>query len=122
MPKFQSTKSSFILYVGVNHPRCFCLLSSDRVWVQGIFVLTVTGFDNVCLHHRLLIIHRTDFQHNFIQCLRRKSNQINKMAAKLFTHLSVLRVIVSLLLSFPSSAQRCFVLMCGYTFIHSFCD
>lgn len=43
-------KSSFMLSVGVNHPQCLCLLQSDSVWVQGIFVLAVTGFDNVCRH------------------------------------------------------------------------
>lgn len=119
MPNFQSTKSSFILCWCNSSTVLLSAFSWQCVWVQGIFVFTVTGFDNVYLHHRLLIIHRIDFGYNFIQCLTRKSKQINKAAARLFTHLSAVHDIDFLLLSFPSLVQLWFVLMCGQTFIHS---
>ena len=72
--------------------------------VQWIFVLTVTGFDNVCLDHKLLIVHRADF----IQGLKRKAHQINRMAAqRLFPHPSALYDVDFLLFSFIGTEMIC---------------
>lgn len=80
-PKFQSTKGSFLLSVGVNHPPRLCVCSSRCVCAgSGDIMYSLSGFDNICLRRRWLVIYNTHVGQVFIQSPARESEQINRGA------------------------------------------
>lgn len=80
-PKFQSTKGSFLLSVGVNHPPRLCVRCSRCVCAaSGDVMYSPSGFDNICLRRGRLVIYNTHVGQVFIQSPVRGSEQINRGA------------------------------------------